>query len=235
LPDVPTIAPCVNCTATHYKLIRRRIVGHAVIATPSPSRRAVRGCCPARWTMTACEAMTAVNKRVVPGGGTSGITIHVPTSNRSTVGASWFFTLIHDLLRPDRYGWARCFETMPSKPSLQASRRWSPRQRRCARSTGARVGALRMRCWSQPLRSSRGCGRGSRPPNSRRSSKRTNVVNLMDALRQGLPAEGTAERKKPAAPSSKHRRTPAKRPSRKKAETAGGGIGAAPRSEAQAA
>jgi DNA end-binding protein Ku len=47
--------------------------------------------------------------------------------------------------------------------------------------------------------------------------KRSNVVNLMDALRQSLAAGGTAERKKPAAPSSKHRRTPAKPPSRKKA------------------
>jgi DNA end-binding protein Ku len=43
--------------------------------------------------------------------------------------------------------------------------------------------------------------------------KQSNVVNLMDALRQSLKADG----KKPAAPSSVRRRTPAKRPSRKKA------------------
>src|SRR5258708_15348585 len=59
LPDVPTIAPRVNRTATHYKLISRRIIGHAVIATPSSGRPRP----PARWTMTACEAMTAVNRK----------------------------------------------------------------------------------------------------------------------------------------------------------------------------
>jgi DNA end-binding protein Ku len=46
--------------------------------------------------------------------------------------------------------------------------------------------------------------------------KRSNVVNLMDALRQSLQAEGT-DRKKPASPSTPHRRPAAKRPSRKKA------------------
>jgi DNA end-binding protein Ku len=45
--------------------------------------------------------------------------------------------------------------------------------------------------------------------------KQANVVNLMDALRKSLKAEGGAEQKKPAAPSSRQR--PVKRPSRKKA------------------
>ena len=46
--------------------------------------------------------------------------------------------------------------------------------------------------------------------------KRSNVVSLMDALRQSLAAEGSTG-KRPAAPSSKERRAPAKHPSRKKA------------------
>jgi DNA end-binding protein Ku len=46
--------------------------------------------------------------------------------------------------------------------------------------------------------------------------KRSNVVSLMDALRQSLATEGSTG-KKPAAPSSKQRRTQAKRPSRRKA------------------
>jgi DNA end-binding protein Ku len=46
--------------------------------------------------------------------------------------------------------------------------------------------------------------------------KRSNVVSLMDALRQSLAGEG-GRGKKPAAPSSKQRRAPAKRPSRRKA------------------
>ena len=46
--------------------------------------------------------------------------------------------------------------------------------------------------------------------------KRSNVVNLMDALRQSLRAEG-ADQKKPASPSTPHRRPASKRPSRKKA------------------
>jgi DNA end-binding protein Ku len=50
-----------------------------------------------------------------------------------------------------------------------------------------------------------------------REPKQSNVVNLMDALRQSLTAGGTAERKKRPAPSSKHRRSPAKRPARQKA------------------
>jgi DNA end-binding protein Ku len=47
--------------------------------------------------------------------------------------------------------------------------------------------------------------------------KRSNVVNLMDALRQSLEQDKGVVRKKPAAPSSTHRRAPAKRPSRRKA------------------
>jgi DNA end-binding protein Ku len=47
--------------------------------------------------------------------------------------------------------------------------------------------------------------------------KRSNVVSLMDALRKSLETEGGASRKKPASPSSAHRRAPAKRPSRRKA------------------
>jgi DNA end-binding protein Ku len=47
--------------------------------------------------------------------------------------------------------------------------------------------------------------------------KQSNVVNLMDALRQSLQAEGGAPKKKPASPSSTQRRAPAKRPSRRKA------------------
>jgi hypothetical protein len=53
--------------------------------------------------------MTAVNKKVILGGGTTGKrTIHVPSSslNRSTPGAFGFFTLIHDFVGPDRYGCA---------------------------------------------------------------------------------------------------------------------------------
>ena len=47
--------------------------------------------------------------------------------------------------------------------------------------------------------------------------KQSNVVNLMDALRQSLKAEGGGHQKKPAAPSSRQRRAPASRSSRKKA------------------
>jgi len=47
--------------------------------------------------------------------------------------------------------------------------------------------------------------------------KRSNVINLMDALRKSLETEGGASRKKPANQSSTHRRAPAKHPSRKKA------------------
>jgi Ku protein len=46
--------------------------------------------------------------------------------------------------------------------------------------------------------------------------KRSNVVNLMDALRQSLHAEGAVQ-KKPASPSTPHRRPASKRASRKKA------------------
>jgi DNA end-binding protein Ku len=46
--------------------------------------------------------------------------------------------------------------------------------------------------------------------------KRSNVVNLMDALRQSLAGERSPG-KKPAAPPSKQRRAPTKRPSRRKA------------------
>jgi DNA end-binding protein Ku len=44
--------------------------------------------------------------------------------------------------------------------------------------------------------------------------KQSNIVNLMDALRQSLKGGGRAARKKPASPSSPHRRSPAKRLSR---------------------
>jgi DNA end-binding protein Ku len=47
--------------------------------------------------------------------------------------------------------------------------------------------------------------------------KQSNVVNLMDALRQSLKADGGTTKKKPASPSSNHRRAAAKRPSRRKA------------------
>jgi DNA end-binding protein Ku len=47
--------------------------------------------------------------------------------------------------------------------------------------------------------------------------KQSNVVNLMDALRQSLKAQGGEPKKKPASPSSTRRRAPAKRPSRRKA------------------
>jgi hypothetical protein len=39
---------------------------------------------------------------------------------RSTPGAKGFLTLSQTLLGPDRYGCPRCFETMPSQPSLRA-------------------------------------------------------------------------------------------------------------------
>ena len=42
------------------------------------------------------------------------------TRNRSMPGAVGFLTFTHELLGPDRYGCPRCFETMPSNPSLQA-------------------------------------------------------------------------------------------------------------------
>jgi hypothetical protein len=51
--------------------------------------------------------------------------------NRSTPGAFGFFTLIQDLLGPDRYGSAQCFETMPSKPSLQAREDGRPSPSMC--------------------------------------------------------------------------------------------------------
>jgi DNA end-binding protein Ku len=47
--------------------------------------------------------------------------------------------------------------------------------------------------------------------------KQSNVVNLMDALRKSLETESGTPRKKPASPSSTHRRGSAKRPSRRKA------------------
>jgi non-homologous end joining protein Ku len=46
--------------------------------------------------------------------------------------------------------------------------------------------------------------------------KQSNVVNLMDALRQSLEKQGSAPRKKPIAPSTR-RRAPARRPPRRKA------------------
>ena len=46
--------------------------------------------------------------------------------------------------------------------------------------------------------------------------KQSNVINLMDALRQSLKTEGGPERKKSAAPASP-KRAPTKRTSRKKA------------------
>jgi DNA end-binding protein Ku len=49
--------------------------------------------------------------------------------------------------------------------------------------------------------------------------KRSNVVNLMDALRQSLKAEGGTNRKKPASPSSTHRRAATKRSSRTRKAT----------------
>ena len=49
---------------------------------------------------------------------------------RSTPGAAGFLTLIQVLDRPDLYGWSRCLETMPSRPSLQASRPWLSSRRR---------------------------------------------------------------------------------------------------------
>jgi hypothetical protein len=39
---------------------------------------------------------------------------------RSTPGAAGFSILSQTLLGPDRYGCFRCFDTMPSAPSLQA-------------------------------------------------------------------------------------------------------------------
>jgi hypothetical protein len=52
-------------------------------------------------------------------GGTHGVTSITPHP-LETAGADGFFTLIQLLLGPDRYGCSRCFETMPSRPSLQA-------------------------------------------------------------------------------------------------------------------
>jgi DNA end-binding protein Ku len=46
--------------------------------------------------------------------------------------------------------------------------------------------------------------------------KRSNVVNLVDALRQSLEKEASTARKRPAAPSSKDRRAPAKRTARRR-------------------
>jgi hypothetical protein len=42
------------------------------------------------------------------------------SSNRKTPGAFGFLILSQTLLGPDRYGGSRCFETMPSRPNLQA-------------------------------------------------------------------------------------------------------------------
>jgi DNA end-binding protein Ku len=56
----------------------------------------------------------------------------------------------------------------------------------------------------------------SKPIERSPEPKRSNVVSLLDALRQSLAGEGSTG-KKPAAPSSKQRRAPAKRPSRGKA------------------
>jgi DNA end-binding protein Ku len=47
--------------------------------------------------------------------------------------------------------------------------------------------------------------------------KQSNVINLMDALRQSLKTEGGTEKKKSAAVKPVHKRAPAKRSSRKKA------------------
>ena len=47
--------------------------------------------------------------------------------------------------------------------------------------------------------------------------KQSNVINLMDALRESLKTEGGTENKKSTAPASAHKRAPAKRTSRKKA------------------
>ena len=51
--------------------------------------------------------------------------------------------------------------------------------------------------------------------------KQSNVINLMDALRQSLKAEGGSDKKKSMAPASAHKRATAKRTSRKKASRRG--------------
>ena len=48
-----------------------------------------------------------------------------------------------------------------------------------------------------------------------------NVINLMDALRQSLKAEGGSDKKKSMAPASARKRATAKRTSRKKASRRG--------------